>query len=167
MKALVVIGLLLASSFAGLAYAQAPKVSAEDLRGLTGGQWKGTLTYRDYGTGRQVSIPSDLIVTQAAGDETSWVFEYVYPKEPKANGRQTVRLEEGGAVIDGERVVERTSLAGGALKVVTEKRGKDDGREAVFRHTYTFAASSFSVSKEVRHEGAAEFFERSRYSWHR
>lgn len=163
----VVLALLLASPLAGLAFAQAPRVSAEDLRVLTGGRWKGTLTYTDYGSGRQVSIPSDLTVTRAPGDETSWVFEYEYPKEPKANGRRAVRLEEGGALFDGARVIERTSLGGGALKVVTERRGKDDDREALFRHTYTLAGSSFSISKEVRREGAAEFFERNRYSWQR
>jgi hypothetical protein len=36
-----------------------------------------------------------------------------------------------------------------------------------FRYTYLIEASSFSIGKEVRPEGAAEFFARNRYSWKR
>ena len=98
---------------------------------------------------------------------SSWVFEYEYPDEPKANGKQVVRLEEGGTLFDGEKVVERSSLDGGALRIVTEKRGRDNDRDALFRYTYTLGESSFSIRKEVRPEGAAEFFERNTYSWRR
>ena len=96
-----------------------------------------------------------------------WVFEYEYPDEPKANGRQSVRLGDGGTTFGDASVVGRTSLDGGALRVVTERRGKDDGQDALFRYTYLIGASSFSIRKEVRPEGAAEFFERNRYSWTR
>jgi hypothetical protein len=159
--------LLVASFVAGLVPAQAPRVSAEDLRRLTGARWTGTLTYRDYRSNKKTSIPSNLSVTQSGGDESAWVFAYEYPDEPKADGKQVVRLEAGGALLDGEEVVERTGLEGGALKIVTEKRGRDNDREALFRYTYTLGATSFSIRKEVRPEGAAEFFERNTYSWRR
>ena len=74
---------LLASAFAAhfsLSPQQSPRVSAEDLRGLTGARWTGTLTYLDYRSNKQVFIPSNLTVTQAAGDENAWVFEYEYPE---------------------------------------------------------------------------------------
>ena len=159
--------LLAASAFVGLAQQQSPKVSAEDLRRLTGARWTGTLTYLDYRANRQVSIPSNLTVTQAAGDETSWVFEYEYPDEPKANGKRSLKLSDDGAVFDGETVVERASLDGGGFRLVTVKRGKDNEKEALFRFTYTLEGSTFNIKKEVRAEGAAEFFERNRYSWKR
>jgi len=159
--------LLLASVFAGLVAPQAPVFSDADLQRLTGARWKGTLTYKDYGSGKQVSIPSELIVTRAEGGGPSWVFEYVYPQEPKANGRRTLTLGEGGRIFDGERVVERKSRGDGLVVIVTEKRGKDTDRDALFRFTYTLGESSFSILKEVRPEGAAEFFERNSYSWKR
>jgi hypothetical protein len=159
--------LLVAASFAGLAPAQAPAVRAEDLGQLTGDKWSGSLTYLDYGSGRRVSIRSTLVVTPAAGDATSWVFAYEYPDEPKANSLQRVTLGEGGTILDGEKVVERARLEGGALRVVTERAGSDDGRKALFRYTYLFGAASFQITKEVRPEGAAAFFERNRYSWTR
>jgi hypothetical protein len=166
MKVLV-FALLAASAFTGLFPTQAPKVSAEDLRLLTGARWTGTLTYLDYRSNKPVSIPSNLTVTQAAGDESAWVFEYEYPEEPKANGKQTLKIEEGGTVFDGETVVERTSLDSGGFRLVTVKRGRDNEKEALFRFTYTLDRSTFSIKKEVRPEGATEFFERNRFSWKR
>lgn len=164
---LLVLTLTLTSALAALAIPQTARLTAEDLRRLTGAQWTGTLSYLDYRSNKKTTIQSSLKVTRVEGNESSWLFEYTYPAEPKANGRRVVKLEEGGTVIDGETIVERTRLDGDAFKVVTEKRGKDNDRDALFRYTYTFGASSFSILKEVRPEGASEFFERNRYSWHR
>ncbi len=164
---LLVLALLFTSVFNASAARQTPKVSGEDLRRLTGARWTGTLTYLDYRSKKPVSIPSNLLVSQAEGDESSFVFEYGYPKEPRANGGQTLKISDDGTVIDGQAVVERASLGSGVLRLVTVKRGRDDDKEALFRFTYTIAASSFSIMKEVRPEGAAEFFERNRYSWQR
>lgn len=146
---------------------QTPRASAEDFRRLTGARWTGTLVYRDYSSDKEVSIRTNLTVTESPGDGSSWVFEYEYPDEPKANNKQTVTLGEGGTRIDEETVVERTSLDDGSVRVVTERRGQDNDREAVIRHMYLIGASSFSIRKEVRPTGAAEFFERNHYSWKR
>lgn len=159
--------LLVASSFAGLAFPQTPKVRAEDLRRLTGAQWTGSLTYLDYRSNKKVSIPSNLTVRQTAGDELSWVFEYQYPDEPKANNKHAVTIGEGGTVINGEKVIEMTPLDGDALRIVTEQAGSDNDKKALFRYTYLLGPSSFSIKKEVRPEGASEFFERNQYSWKR
>jgi hypothetical protein len=164
---LCVFALLVASAFAGLFPPQAPRVSPQDLRKLSGARWTGTLTYLDYRSNKKVSIPSSLTVTQAAGDENAWVFEYEYPDEPKANGKQTLKLEEEGRVFDGETVSERTGLDGGGFRLVTVKRGRDNDKDALFRFTYTLDGGTFSVKKEVKPEGAAEFFERNLYSWKR
>ena len=158
---------LVASALFNFVPQQAPKVSAEDLRRLAGARWTGTLTYLDYGSNKRVSIPSNLTVTQAEGEGGAWVFDYEYPDEPKANGRRTLKISDDGAVFDGETVVERTSLDGGGFRLVTVKRGKDNEKEALFRFTYTLEGSAFTIKKEVRAEGAAEFFERNRYSWKR
>ena len=164
---LLLAALLAFPLFAGLAPARTPRLHPEDLRRLTGARWTGTLTYTDYRSNKRISIPSNLFVKEADGDASAWVFEYEYPDEPKANGKQTLKLGEGGTVLDGETVVERTGLDGGALKFVTEKRGTDNDKSALFRYTYTISSSSFTVKKEVRYEGATEFFERNTYNWSR
>lgn len=166
MKAFV-LALLFASAFAGRSTQQPPRVSADDLRKLTGARWTGMLTYLDYGSNKRVSIPSALTVKQTAADGTAWDFEYEYPEEPKANGKQTLKIDDGGAVFDGEQVVERTGLGGGGFRLVTVKRGKDNDKAALLRFTYTLDGSTFSIKKEVRPEGAAEFFERNQYNWKR
>jgi len=159
--------LLVTSSFFGLAFLEAPKVKTEDLQRLTGARWTGTLTYADYGTNKKVSIPSNLTVTRSAANKLSWVFEYQYPDEPKANSKATVTIGKDGTTIDGEKVIERTRLAGDTLRIVTEKPGPDNNKSALFRFTYLLSATSFSIKKEVRYEGATEFFERNQYSWQR
>lgn len=164
---LCVFALLVVSAFAGLFPQQTPKVSAEDLKRLTGVRWTGTLTYLDYGSNKRVSIPSKLTVRQVEGDENAWVFEYEYPEEPHANDKQTLKIENGGTVFDGETVSERTGLDGGGFRLVTTKRGKDNDKDALFRFTYTLDGAAFSIKKEVRPEGASEFFERNEYSWKR
>ncbi len=159
--------LLIALSMVALAFPQTPRARAEDLRRLTGARWMGTLVYLDYRSNKEVSIRSNLTVTELPGEVSSWVFEYEYPDEPKANSTQTVTLDQDGTVIDVGTVIERITLDGGALRIVTERRGRDNNRDALFRYTYLIGASSFSIKKEVRPEGAAEFFERNRYSWKR
>ena len=167
MMKVLLLALVAASAFVGLVRQQTPKVSAEDLRRLTGARWAGSLTYLDYRSNRRVTIPSNLTVTQAEGEGGAWVFDYEYPAEPKANGKRTLKLSDDGVVFDGETVVERASLGGGGFRLVTVKRGRDNEKEALFRFTYTLEGSAFTIKKEVRAEGAAEFFERNRYSWKR
>ncbi|MGB8507306.1 MAG: hypothetical protein WCD76_02785 [Pyrinomonadaceae bacterium] len=163
----VVSVLLTAASFFAFVLTDKPQVKIEDLRPLTGAQWTGTLTYLDYGKNKKVSIPSNLIVTPSAVDKRSWNFEYQYPDEPKANHKESVVLSKDGRTIDGETVIERTRLAGNTTKLVTEKSGTDNDKQASFRFTYLIGAKSFSIRKEVRYEGTSEFFERNLYSWKR
>lgn len=159
--------LIAASLFAQDAAAQKPKLKAGDLKRLTGAQWKGTLTYLDYGKNKKVSITSHLAVAGPGADELSWTFDYQYPDEPRANSKGVVVVSQDGTIFDGGRVIERATATGGVLKIVTEKAGTDDDKPALFRFTYLLGPSSFSIRKEVRHEGAAEFFERNHYSWTR
>ena len=159
--------LLIAASLFGQTAANSPRLEAGDLNRLTGAQWKGTLTYLDYGRNKKVSIPSHLTITGPGADGLSWTFDYLYLDEPKANSKEVVVVSKDGTIIDGERVVERATAPDGTLKIVTEKAGTDNGKPSLFRYTYLLGATSFSIRKEVKPEGAADFFERNQYSWTR
>ena len=76
-------------------------------------------------------------------------------------------LSKDGTTIDGERVIERTNLAGKTLKIVTEKNGPDNDKKALFRFTYLLSKTNFSIKKEVKDEDATEFFVRNEFSWKR
>jgi hypothetical protein len=140
---------------------------ADDLRVLTGPQWVGTLTYRDYRSDKMISIPSTLTVAETSSENLSWYFAYKYPAEPKANGTKTVAIREEGRMLSDERVVERRQLATDLLKIVTEKKGKDNDRDALLRFTYLINKRSFSITKEVRYKGSVDFLARNQYSWSR
>lgn len=144
-----------------------PKIKSGDFKRLTNGQWKGKLTYKDYRSNKKVSILSNLIVTESSDDKLSWIFEYEYPDEPKANEKSIVKISKDGKTFDGETVVERTKLPNGTLKIVTIKNGTDNDKPAVFRYIYLINKKTFSIKKEVKYEEAKEFFERNEYIWNR
>jgi hypothetical protein len=144
-----------------------PAVRDGDLRRLSGAQWKGTLSYLDYRSNRKTTIPSNVTVTQSAGDPRAWILAYEYPDEPRANSVDTVAVSADGRSIAGETVVERTMLPDGTLRLVTRQAGKDNDRDATFRFTYLIGASRVSIRKEVMYEGSAEYFERNEYAWTR
>ncbi len=149
-----------------VAHAQTARIDASDLARLTGAEWKGNLTYRDYSSGKKTSIASNLTVRSGA-DALSWEFDFKYPDEPKANKKSTATLSPDGRTYDGETVIEKTKLNGGILKIVTTQPGTDNDKKAFFRYTYLIASSSFSIKKEVRYENTNEYFERNEYSWKR
>ncbi len=159
--------LLITSSFYGLVSLKTPRVKIKDLQTLAGVKWTGNLSYLDYQKNKLISISSNLIVTQSTEDKSSWIFEYQYPDEPKANIKETVTLTKDGSFIDGEKVTERTSLAGRTLRIVTEKSGTDNDQKALFRFTYLLSKTRFSIKKEVKYEDGTEFFVRNEYSWKR
>jgi hypothetical protein len=145
----------------------APLVTASDMTGLCGARWNGTLTYRDFSSGKGVTIRSGLRVEPLPPDSAAWLFRYSYPDEPHADGIDTVLVTMGGRVLDGAQVVERTNGADGSWTVVTERRGRDNNRPARLRHTYRFEAALFSVTKEVLPEDEDAWLERNRYEWQR
>ena len=144
-----------------------PSIKDTDLQPLIGGQWVGTLTYLDYGKNKKVSIPVTLNVTKSTKDQSTWIFDFRYPDEPKANNIQEVTLTDNGRTLDGETVVERIKLPGKTVKIVTEKSGQDNNKPAVLRYTYLISPKNFSIRKEVRYEGVTELFERNEYRWTR
>jgi len=159
--------LIFASSAFGFVNLNRPKIKSDDFKRLTNGHWKGKLTYQDYRSNKKVSIPSNLTVTESSEDKLSWIFEYEYPDEPKANKKSIVKIRKDGKTLDDETVVERTKLPNETLKIVTTKNGMDNNKPAVFRYIYLINKKTFSIKKEVKYEGTQEFFERNEYSWNR
>ena len=143
------------------------KISAKDLKPLEGKQWVGDLVYLDYQSKKLTSIKSNVTITRNVADKLKWTFAMQYPFEPKANSTEDVVLSSDGLIFDGENVIERTKMPGGILKIVTTTKGKDDNRDATFRHTYLIGKKAFSIRKDVKFDGETEFFERNTYSWTR
>lgn len=159
------ISLLLLLFIPAMTIAQTARLKSSDINRLTGTEWKGTLTYVDYRSGKKTSIASNLSVRPGA-DKSSWEFDFQYPDEPKANKKSAAILSPDGRTYDGETVIKKTKLDS-VLKIVTTQPGTDNDKKAVFRFTYLIASSTFSIKKEVRYENTTEYFERNEYSWKR
>jgi hypothetical protein len=140
-----------------------PKISPKELSPLLGERWRGTLTYRDFSQNKDYSIPVEIIVTQSSADANEWLVKFEYPKEPNANGEQTIKLSDGGTRFDGGILISKTKLSNKTLQFVTEKEGKDNNREATLRYTYTLNQTNFSIKKEVRYKNEADYFLRNEY----
>ena len=148
-------------------FGQSAKVKTKDFQPLTGAQWTGNLIYLDYGTKKQISIPSNLTITQSKEDKNLWIFEYQYPDEPKANSRDEVKISENGRMFEGGKIVEKIKLPDKTLKIITEKTGTDNDKDSSFRFTYLIGKNKFSIKKEVKYNDAKDFFVRNEYSWKR
>lgn len=148
-------------------FGQSAKISPKDISVLVGERWTGTLTYRDYGTGKPVTILSDVTISLAKGEKSKWNFSFEYPKEPKANSSDVIELSRDGRTFDGEKVIEIKNLSSGVLRFTTEIKGEDDDKPALIRHVYLISKTEFTKTKEVKFDGAAEFIERNTYKWKR
>lgn len=142
-------------------------ISPNDLKLIEGKQWIGTLTYLDYGSNKKTSIKSNVTITKSDKKVGTWRFDYAYPDEPKADSKEDAILSSDGKTFDGETVIENTKLPGGGRRIVTTKPGKDNDRTALYRFTYDFTSTKFSVRKDVLIDGSKEYFERNTYAWTR
>ena len=146
---------------------EGPVVRPSDLLILTGARWSGTLTYLDYSSNRKVSIPSTLLVSGLEGQQSKFIFDYQYPKEPQARSVDTIVIANDGREFAGERVVDRQETQGGPIIIVTEKAGTDNKRKALIRHTYRIEPGNFSIKKEVRYDDTNQYLVRNEYQWAR
>ncbi len=145
----------------------ASKLEPGDIDRLAGAPWIGTLTYKDYSSGRPTTIDSSFMVSRVPGEPAAWKFGYGYSKEPHADAEEVVRLSSDGRVLGDERVVAVERGADGSLRFTTESEGDDDGRPSLFRFEHVSTPTTLTRRKLVRFEGESEFFERHIYRWAR
>ena len=143
----------------------ADRIKESDLDLLAGKVWKGTLTYKDYGTGKLTTIPSNLWVARIPDRDASWKFTIGYSDEPEKGSSETVSILEEGRKLGAEVVVERRVLKEGRIRSVTEEDGQDDNRAARIRHVYTIGESACSFQKLVRFVPKEKSVERHIYRW--
>ncbi len=149
---------------------QAPDLTPGELAPLEG-QWTGTLTYRDYSTDKQTTIPVRIVANPTSTDKRNWQMQFFYTKEPHANQTEKVRLAKDGTSWDGARVIEKTRTSGGMpesegkLEFVTEEKGKDNNLPATFRHVWVLKANTLTMEKQVKYDKGGDFFRRNIYQF--
>jgi Putative auto-transporter adhesin, head GIN domain len=142
-----------------------PRIDMEDLKPVAG-KWKGTLQYLDYSSREQVSIPCNMEV-EIMEKTRKIVLSYIYPEETKYNSSDVILINETGDRMGDATVIEKTNLAGGGVKVVTEEKGTDDNKPCTTKRVITLTANKFVITKMVKFDGEATFFQRNEYNWNR
>ena len=148
--------------------------AAASLLARTTGVMRGSLTYRDYGTGRSVTLPT---VQHGApiGSSGSYRLRTIYDDGPGKTIYSTdvVRIE-GDRVIEGApggaqdtlRIAARRETAAGT-ELVLLGRGTDDDMPVEFRYTWTLGATTVRKVKEFRAPGATAWEYRHAYTFTR
>lgn len=144
-----------------------PFLNESDLQILSGDKWTGTLTYQDYESNNNISIPVELTVFLSDEFKNIFVFNYEYPDEPHANSSDTAMISDDGKYFDNEKVLSKSVLPDSTFEFVTEKDGEDNDRSAEFRYTYKLSDKIFSVVKEVKYSDEENYFKRNEFKFMR
>jgi len=136
------------------------------------GEWKGTLTYLNYGDDKTlVDLPVRMIAT-FANDPLS--FEYFYNEGDGRTEKRTGSFSLKGQKIhyNGQWKIETTDI--GDLenwRLTLISKGKDNNRKARFRKIVEVTSSRIEVTKWVQYldgdAGTDDYFVRNRHIFHR
>ena len=144
----------------------ADKVNSNDLKIITGDQWKGKLTYLDYSSNQKTSIPANLVVQQSIEEKNVFYFIHDYPKEPKANNSDTLIIKNDGKQLNDQSVIKKEKI-GDIIKLVTESTKGSKEELKYFRFTYLLGANLFSIKKEEKGMKDTAYFTRNIYEYQR
>ncbi|MCL9807225.1 hypothetical protein NAT51_16965 [Flavobacterium amniphilum] len=160
MKTFIILTSFLFSTFVGLSQKLNPE---KDLKNLIG-KWEGTLTYLDYQTNKPYTMPANIEVSFI--NSNHFLYKNIYPKEPKANSIDTLKIALNGQELNNDRItsIKRTK---NNIIIVTEVDGNDgnDQKKALLRTTYSLDKSKFSISKDVKFDGTSTWIKRHDYSF--
>lgn len=141
-----------------------PTVGAQDFSVIEG-DWVGTLTYTDYGSGELTVIATKSIVTSIS--DTKIKYTIFYPDEPWEDSKSTINVSKDGRLLDGHVISERVIGEDGTLIVTTNHRGEDDNRPADIRQTYGISPVNFYIRKSVKFDDNNAYLERNIYEFRR
>lgn len=136
-------------------------ISLSDFESLNNTSWKGTLTYKDYQSGKQETIPCTMQLKIEGG---KIVFNQQYTYEPNKNNRSSVRIKKNGTYFGNEKVLSFTK-ENGTKTLVTIYQSRDNGKKADMFITHILTDSTYTVTKEVSYLDSDEKFVRNTYSY--
>jgi len=140
-------------------------VTKQDIDKLIGG-WTGMLTYVDYSSKKQYSMPCNLKIN---GNERKLKLSYSYPNEPNANSKGKIKVSKDGSTINKKKIVSKTVDSANNVEIKVEHLGKDgnEGKNALIRETYKIGMEYFVIRKEVKFEGTSNWMIRNEYDFKR
>ena len=140
-------------------------VTTDDLLTLLG-DWTGTLTYIDYSSNKPYTMPANLIVKQGKNENQLILFN-IYPKEPKANNKDKIKISKNGKLLNNYAVKSKQRLSNGQIQITTEYSGKDNNKKALIRSLYILGENQFVIRKEVKYENSDQWLKRNEFNYKR
>ena len=139
--------------------------TSDDLKIILG-KWTGNLTYIDYRTNNPYSMPSNVEVKQG-NNEKQLLLHITYPKEPKANSKEKIRISSNGQQLNKKAIVSRSMLPQGDIQIITEYSGKDNNEDALIKNIYILGTNQFVIRKEVKFQNSDSWMMRNEYNFNR
>jgi len=145
-----------------------PSVSVYDFKPVLG-NWKGTLTYLDYSSGKPYTMPANVSISIDTKNNNQIIFSYQYPNEPKSNGSDTLQIKSNGTMLDQATVSLKKINTDGSIQIETERNGIDgnDNKKAILKHVYLISSKQFINRKEVKFMGEQNWIKRNEYNFSR
>jgi hypothetical protein len=132
----------------------------------TVGEWKGTLTYLDYQTQEPFIMPANLRIENGK-NKYQFKLSLDYPKEPKANSTDKIKISKDGTKINKADVISNRKISEEKFEIVTEYSGKDNNKKAEIRVIYIIGKTQLIIRKEVKFENTENWILRNEYNYKR
>jgi uncharacterized membrane protein YphA (DoxX/SURF4 family) len=145
--------------------AQDAAILKEDIA-MIQGKWKGTLTYRDFKSAKDVTMPCNLDL-EVKKNGKDLVMNYAYPDNAGWNSSDNISISADGKSINGEKITSRKKLDDGNIEIIIESTGQDGSTPATIRQIITFGPSTFTLTRQVQYMTTGEKFQRNMYKWTR
>ena len=137
-------------------------IAIEDLHFLNNTNWIGQLTYLDYSSGKQTTIPTNLKLV-IKKNKITMITEY--GNEPEANSKSIIKLKKDSAYFGNEKIEAYTNNGKNDLIIKTTFKGKDNRKLATIFKTYRFSPKALSITKSVLLENTTEKIIRNTYTY--
>ena len=147
------------------AAAQEPVIGKEDIA-MIKGNWKGTLTYSDFKSSKDVTMPCNLNL-EVKKNGKDLVMSYEYPDNSAWNSKDNIEISEDGRVINGEKIKSRKTMPDGSIELIIESKGQDGSTPATITQIITFSPKHFTITRLVQYMTTGEKFQRNQCRWTR
>lgn len=158
--------LLITLSFCVLFFSSAKTqvIKMDDLKFLVN-DWKGTLTYVDYKSGKPYTMPANMSFKKLSDNEL--LAQHIYPNEPKANSVDTFAIGKLGKIFNENKIIKVVHLLNNGIEITTQVKSKDgnDNKPALLKHIYTITEHTFTNRKEVKFLDSKTWMLRNEYKF--
>jgi len=123
--------------------------------------WKGTLTYKDYQSGKPRSIDATMQI-KIKNEKIITTIQYTY--EPNKNNTSSVKIKKNGTYFGNEKIISN-SLENGVRTFITSYEGRDNNKKATMYIIHEFSKDYYKFTKEVQYKNSDERFTRNTYEF--